>query len=72
MTSFAGIYIDGDRERIPYEGDAYINQLGHYAVDREYAIARRTIEHFMDHPTWPTEWAVAHVDDGGAGLLVHR
>lgn len=56
MTSFAGIYIDGDRERIPYEGDAYINQLGHYAVDREYAIARRTIEHFMDHPTWPTEW----------------
>ena len=27
-TSFTGIYIDGDRERIPYEADAYINQLG--------------------------------------------
>lgn len=22
---FTGVYIDGDRERIPYEGDAYIN-----------------------------------------------
>jgi len=55
-TSFAGLYVDGDRERIPYEADAYINQLSHYAVDREYPIARRTIEYFMEHPTWPTEW----------------
>ena len=55
-TSFAGVYIDGDRERIPYEADAYLNQLSHYSVDNEYAIARRTIEYFMDYPTWPTEW----------------
>jgi len=55
-TSFAGLYIDGDRERIPYEADAYINQLGHYSTDREYDMARNTIVHFMDHPTWPTEW----------------
>ncbi|HEX2967770.1 MAG TPA: alpha-L-rhamnosidase C-terminal domain-containing protein, partial [Bacteroidales bacterium] len=55
-TSFAGLYIDGDRERIPYEADAYINQLGHYYSDREYSIARRTNEYFIDHPTWPTEW----------------
>ncbi|EON78371.1 hypothetical protein ADIS_1234 [Lunatimonas lonarensis] len=55
-TSFAGIYIDGDRERIPYEADAYINQLSHYAVDWEYPIARRSIEYFMEYPTWPTEW----------------
>ncbi len=55
-TSFAGVYIDGDRERIPYEADAYLNQLSHYSVDNEYAIARRTIEYFMEHPTWPTEW----------------
>ncbi len=55
-TSFAGLYVDGDRERIPYEGDAYINQLGHYCVDREYSMARRTNEYFMTHPTWPTEW----------------
>jgi len=55
-TSFAGLYIDGDRERIPYEADAYINQLSHYAVDNEYTLARKTIEHFMNNPTWPTEW----------------
>jgi alpha-L-rhamnosidase len=55
-TSFTGYYVDGDRERIPYEADAYINQLSHYAVDREYSMARRTHEHLLVHPTWPTEW----------------
>jgi arylsulfatase A-like enzyme len=55
-TSFAGYYVDGDRERIPYEADAYLNQLSHYSVDNEYAIARKTIEYFMEKPTWPTEW----------------
>ncbi|MEN8193709.1 MAG: alpha-L-rhamnosidase C-terminal domain-containing protein, partial [Bacteroidota bacterium] len=55
-TSFTGLYIDGDRERIPYEADAYINQLGHYYTDREYSMGRLTNEYFIDHPTWPTEW----------------
>ncbi len=55
-TSFTGLYIDGDRERIPYEADALINQLAHYCTDREYSMARRTNEYFIDHPTWPTEW----------------
>ncbi|WP_199271526.1 alpha-L-rhamnosidase C-terminal domain-containing protein [Cellulophaga sp. L1A9] len=55
-TTFTGLYVDGDRERIPYEADAYLNQLSHYTTDREYAIARQTIEHFMEQPTWPTEW----------------
>lgn len=55
-TTFAGLYVDGDRERIPYEADAYLNQLSHYTTDQEYAIARQTIEYFMEMPTWPTEW----------------
>lgn len=55
-TSALGIYIDGDRERIPYEADALINQLCHYTTDREYAMARRSSEYLLDHPTWPTEW----------------
>lgn len=55
-TSFAGIYVDGDRERIPYEADAYLNQLSHYTTDPEIAIGRQTIEWFMKYPTWPTEW----------------
>lgn len=56
-TSFTGLYIDGDRERRPYEGDTYINQLSHYVVDREYAMTRRTVDHLFANPTWPTEWA---------------
>ncbi len=57
-TSFCGLYVDGDRERIPYEGDAYINQLCHYGVDAEYEIARATLEHLLFHSTWPTEWSL--------------
>jgi alpha-L-rhamnosidase len=60
-TSFCGVYIDGDRERIPYEADAYINQLSHYSVDNEYSMARRTNEYFISNPTWPTEWILTTV-----------
>lgn len=55
-TSFAGMYVDGDRERIPYESDAYINQLGEYAVHAGPSLAGKTHEYLLDHPTWPTEW----------------
>lgn len=55
-TSFAGIYVDGDRERIAYEADAIIGQLGHYSVDREFSMGRRSLEHLLLNPTWPTEW----------------
>ncbi|MDD5704357.1 MAG: alpha-L-rhamnosidase C-terminal domain-containing protein [Kiritimatiellae bacterium] len=60
-TSFAGLYVDGDRERIPYEADAYINQLGHYGCDREFSLARRTHEYLITHPNWPTEWLMFSV-----------
>lgn len=60
-TSFAGMYVDGDRERIPYEADALINQLCHYSVDREYSMARRTLEYLLEYPTWPTEWILQAV-----------
>ena len=66
-TTFAGTYVDGDRERIPYEADAYINQISHYASDNDIQMARDTFDHLMKHPTWPTEWAfhlifMAHAD----------
>ena len=48
--------VDGDRERIPYEADAYLNQLAHYGVDREFALARYSHEYLLANPTWPTEW----------------
>jgi alpha-L-rhamnosidase len=56
-TTFAGLYVDGDRERIPYEADAYLNQLSHYYTDNDIQMARDTFDHLMKHPTWPTEWA---------------
>jgi hypothetical protein len=60
-TSFCGTYVDGDRERIPYEADAYINQLGHYGVAREYSMARYSEEYLINRPTWPTEWILQSV-----------
>lgn len=60
-TTFCGVYVDGDRERIPYEADAYINQLGHYCCDREFTLARHSHEHLITHPTWPTEWLLHSV-----------
>lgn len=60
-TSFLGLYVDGDRERKPYEADAIINQLSHYAVDAHYETGRRTLEYLLEHPTWPTEWRLQTV-----------
>ncbi|MGL4401938.1 MAG: family 78 glycoside hydrolase catalytic domain [Luteolibacter sp.] len=56
-TTFAGVYVDGDRERIPYEADAYLNQISHYTTDYDIQMARDTFDHLMKYPTWPTEWA---------------
>jgi alpha-L-rhamnosidase len=53
---FDGIYVDGDRERTPYEADSYIHQMSSYAVDREFTMPRYSFEYLLTHPTWPTEW----------------
>ncbi len=79
-TSFAGVYVDGDRERVPYEADAYIDQLGHYAVDREFSLARHTEDYLLDHATWPAEWQMHmpmmaeedYLHTGNADLLARR
>jgi hypothetical protein len=60
-TSFSGYYVDGDRERVPYEADALINQLSHYSVDPEYSMARRSMAYVIYYPTWPTEWSLQNV-----------
>jgi len=60
-TSFIGYHIDGDRERIPYELDALINQLAYYGTDRTYSLSRRSAQYLLDHPTWPTEWILQSV-----------
>ena len=55
-TSFAGIFVDGDRERFPREGDSYINQLSHYGVEREFTLARYTHEFQIKYSSQWTEW----------------
>ena len=60
-TSYTGLYIDGDRERTPYEADSYVNQLCHYAVDREYTMARASLDFVMFEACWPTEWLLLTV-----------
>ncbi|HEV2319268.1 MAG TPA: alpha-L-rhamnosidase C-terminal domain-containing protein [Verrucomicrobiae bacterium] len=77
MLTFDGIYVDGDRERRPYEADAYIHQLSAYAVDREFIMPRYTFEYLLQHPTWPTEWKfhmifiawADYLETGNADLL---
>lgn len=66
-TTFAGIYVDGDRERLAYEGDAYLAQISDYYTNGEIQMARDTFDRLMKLPTWPTEWAahmifIAHAD----------
>ncbi|MFI1354817.1 family 78 glycoside hydrolase catalytic domain [Streptomyces sp. NPDC020898] len=44
------------RERGPYEGDALINQLSEYGVQRSYALARWSNDYLVRLGTWPTEY----------------
>jgi len=60
-TSFAGVFIDGDRERKPYEADAYLDQLGWYSCTPDRTLPRYSWEYLIDHPTWPTEWSMYSV-----------
>nr|WP_146535328.1 family 78 glycoside hydrolase catalytic domain [Rubripirellula reticaptiva] len=79
-TTFAGVYVDGDRERIPYEADAYLNQLSHYTTDDNVKMAARSFDWLMENGTWPTEWAphmvfMAHAEwmySGDNEWLKHR
>ena len=52
-------YVDGERERMPYEADMLINQLGHFCNScGNFLTARNTIDYFFEYAkfTWPTEW----------------
>ena len=57
-TAAFGKFIDGERERVPYEGDAFINQLGYFCCDANYSIAKNTLDYLQKVPTWPTEWTL--------------
>lgn len=51
------LFVDSQsRERGPYEGDAYVNQLTSYSFSRNYTVARFTNEFMAYHPEWCTEY----------------
>ncbi len=54
-TTYSGIYIN-EEEKQPIEADAYINQLAHYYLDKEYNLARYTHEYLLSKPTSSSEW----------------
>ncbi len=56
VNTFNGDYASSERERMMYEADTFIQQMGHYAVDREFAIARYSAANMLHHGSWPTEW----------------
>ncbi len=55
-TGAFGIYIDGERERKPYEGDAFINMLGDLCCGGSWKTAFATLRWLFGAPTYPTEW----------------
>lgn len=54
--SVFGVFVDGNRERIPYEGDAFITQRSHFSICADPIISKKTLEHLIQYPTWPTDW----------------
>ena len=65
---------------MPYEADAYIQQMSHFSIDREYSIAKYTINFLLDHASWPTEWQMHmvlmaweyYMQTGDKNLLIDR
>lgn len=55
-NTFNGDYANSERERMMYEADCYIQQMSHYAIDRDFATARYSTENLIYHASWPTEW----------------
>lgn len=55
-TTYTGKFIDGDRERLPYEGDSYITLLSTYAMTSDATLAHAMVDYLASHTTWPTEW----------------
>ena len=78
-TTFTGKFVDGDRERLPYEADSYITQLGTYAMTSDDTLVRAMADYLATHTTWPTEWkqffiSIVHADwmHSGRTDLVER
>ena len=64
------VYVDtAVRERGPYEGDMWVNQLSQYAVGGGWALARYSGEYLTRRPTWPSEYQLMPVLCGWVDYL---
>ena len=51
------LYVDSwERERCPYEADAYLQLRSHLAVSSDVRLGRYSIDYLLQRRTWPTEW----------------
>lgn len=60
-VTFCGLFIDGNRERRPYEADALIAELDWFNNTTGTSLPARTDQYLIYHPTWPTEWIMQSV-----------
>ena len=60
-NTFNGDYANSERERMMYEADCYIQQMDHYAIDRNFTTGRYSLENLIYHASWPTEWIMHSV-----------
>lgn len=55
-VSFCGLFVDGNRERRPYEADDLIAELDWFNNTTGTGLPARSDGYLINHPTWPTEW----------------
>ena len=60
-TSFSNFFVDGNRERKPYEADAYFTYLSQNALYNDNKIALNTIEYLTKEPTEILDWAITYI-----------
>lgn len=61
-TTNQDLYVDSQsRERVPYEGDTFIEMLSSYTYENDSALARFSVDYLCRHRTWPAEYALLTV-----------
>ena len=60
-VSFCGLFVDGNRERRPYEADDLIAELDWFNNTTDTTLPEISDQYLIYHPTWPTEWIMQSV-----------
>ena len=58
-TAGVDLYVDSwERERGPYEADAYMQLMGNLYTGGDAALGTYSFDYLLAHRTWPTEWPI--------------